>query len=89
MFHDLPDDAHSQQVLPGEGWLLNPHERTFVQIKPDPSTEHPAQVLVSTFRWAPVLGDPIRQQRLLPEAANDMWITLQAHGWSPCSSPVR
>ncbi len=88
MLNDLPDDALTKQVLQGEGWLLNSREGTFIQFKPDSSKGQVGRVMVRTFRWAPVLGDPIREQSLLAQAAIDMWINLQSIGWNRCSSPV-
>ena len=87
MFNDSPDDARSEQQLQGAGWLVNCQEGLFIQIKPDTSIQHAQFVVLSTFRWSPVLGNPVRQQRVPRHLGLEMWSNLQEIGWTSCSPP--
>ena len=82
-----PDDAGSVQQPHAGAWLVNSQEGLFIHFEPDASTEQPQFVVLSTFRWSPVLGQPVRQQRILHHLGIELWATLQAIGWMPCSPP--
>ena len=87
MFKDHLDDAWSQQQPQWSWWLVNRQEGLFIQFKPDTSTEHIDCVLLNTFRWSPVLGNPVRQQRMLRHLGIEMWVNLQKMGWIRCPPP--
>ena len=89
MFNDHPDVAGSDQLPQAGAWLVNSQEGLFIHIKPDASTEDPQFVVLSTFRWSPVLGHPVRQQRMLHRLGVELWTDLQNIGWMPCSPPLR
>ena len=86
-FSDHPDVAWREQLPNAGAWLVNSQEGLFIHIKPDASTDQPEFVVISTFRWSPVLGQPVRQQRMLHHLGLELWTNLQNIGWMPCSSP--
>lgn len=87
MFDDSPDDARSEQQLPVSCWLSNTREGLFLQIKPDPSIQHDQFVVLSTFRWSPVLGNPVRQLSMPRHLALELWTNLLDMGWTSCVPP--
>ena len=87
MFNDHPDVAGCEKLPQAGAWLVNSQEGLFIHIKPDASTEQPQFVVLSTFRWSPVLGQPVRRQRMLHHLGVELWKDLQNIGWMPCSPP--
>mgnify|MGYP001190617995 CR=1 FL=1 len=89
LFNDHPDVARFDQLPQAGLWLVNTQEGLFLQIKPDVSTEQPQFVVLNTYRWGPVLGQPVRQQRMLHHLGVELWRDLQNIGWMSCSPPQR
>ena len=89
MFNDHPDAARFEQLPQAGAWLANSQEGLFIHIKPDASTEQPQCVVLSIFRWSPVLGQPVRRQRVLHPLGVKLWKDLQSIGWMPCSPPQK
>jgi len=89
MSNDHPDASPFDQLPQAGAWLVNSQEGLFIHLKPDASTEQPQFVVLSTFRWSPVLGQPVRQQRMLHSLGVELWKNLQNTGWMPCSPPLR
>ena len=87
MFNNHPDDARSEQPLQSSCWLVNGQEGLFLHIKPDASLQHAQFVVLSTFRWSPVLGNPVCQQSMPRHLGLEMWTNLHEIGWTSCSPP--
>ncbi len=87
MFNDHPDAAWFEQLPQAGEWLANSQEGLFIHIKPDVSTDQPQFVVLSIFRWSPVLGQPVRRQRILHHLGVELWKDLQNIWWMACSPP--
>ncbi len=89
MWKRQPDFSQFEEKPGGEGWLVNWQEGLVIQIKPDNPTQHAKFVLVSTYRLAPRLGEPVRQHRMLRHLGIELWMNLKTIGWEQCSMPTR
>jgi hypothetical protein len=87
MWQQQPDYAQYKEKSNGEGWLVNRQEGTLIQIKPDSATQHAQFVLVRYYHLSALLGQPIRQQRMLRHLGIEMWINLKKIGWECCTPP--